>query len=109
MDCHAGSLTAGEGNCIDPNQMEGPAMSLHDLKLGSPDCGDCPIRHRAVCARCESDELKRLEPLYMQIILAVKFSTRFLEARVVCLREQLLKLKHVVAYHPVCLLMSLSL
>ena len=20
-------------------------------------CGDCPIRHRAVCARCETDEL----------------------------------------------------
>ena len=25
------------------------------------ECGDCPIRHRAVCARCESDELERLE------------------------------------------------
>ncbi|MFZ5962471.1 transcriptional regulator FnrL [Thalassococcus sp. BH17M4-6] len=25
------------------------------------DCDDCPIRHRAVCARCESDELERLE------------------------------------------------
>lgn len=25
------------------------------------DCSDCPIRHRAVCARCESDELTRLE------------------------------------------------
>jgi CRP/FNR family transcriptional regulator len=24
-------------------------------------CGDCPIRHRAVCARCESDELAELE------------------------------------------------
>ncbi len=22
-----------------------------------PECGDCPIRHRAVCARCETDEL----------------------------------------------------
>jgi CRP/FNR family transcriptional regulator len=29
----------------------------------SPDCGDCPIRHRAVCARCEPDELKRLEEI----------------------------------------------
>ncbi|SPF79943.1 transcriptional regulator FnrL [Pseudoprimorskyibacter insulae] len=27
------------------------------------DCGDCPIRHRAVCARCESDELDRLEEI----------------------------------------------
>jgi CRP/FNR family transcriptional regulator len=43
--------------------MERPAMSHHDLKLGAPDCGDCPIRHRAVCARCESDELKRLEEI----------------------------------------------
>lgn len=28
-----------------------------------PDCGDCPIRHRAVCARCEPDELARLETM----------------------------------------------
>lgn len=28
-----------------------------------PDCGDCPIRHRAVCARCETDELQRLEEM----------------------------------------------
>lgn len=26
-------------------------------------CSDCPIRHRAVCARCESDELSRLEQI----------------------------------------------
>ena len=26
-------------------------------------CGDCPIRHRAVCARCETDELSRLEQI----------------------------------------------
>jgi len=32
-------------------------------KLGGPNCGDCPIRHRAVCARCESDELARLEEM----------------------------------------------
>lgn len=31
-----------------------------DLSL---DCGDCPIRHRAVCARCDSDELERLEEI----------------------------------------------
>ncbi|MDR5652229.1 transcriptional regulator FnrL [Ruixingdingia sedimenti] len=24
-------------------------------------CGECPIRHRAVCARCETDELAQLE------------------------------------------------
>lgn len=27
------------------------------------DCGDCPIRHRAVCARCEADELERLDQI----------------------------------------------
>ena len=26
-------------------------------------CNDCPIRHRAVCARCEGDELERLEEI----------------------------------------------
>ncbi|MBV7396298.1 transcriptional regulator FnrL [Mameliella sediminis] len=29
----------------------------------APECGDCPIRHRAVCARCESDELESLEQI----------------------------------------------
>lgn len=35
------------------------AKMIHDI----PDCGDCPIRHRAVCARCETDELARLEEI----------------------------------------------
>lgn len=26
-------------------------------------CGDCPIRHRAVCARCEADELADLDAM----------------------------------------------
>lgn len=38
-------------------------MSHHDLKLGAPNCGDCPIRHRAVCARCEADELAQLDAI----------------------------------------------
>ncbi|TKZ22116.1 Crp/Fnr family transcriptional regulator [Shimia litoralis] len=29
----------------------------------SQDCGNCPIRHRAVCARCETDELEVLEEI----------------------------------------------
>ena len=34
--------------------------SLHlDLK----DCSNCPIRHRAVCSRCEPDELETLEDI----------------------------------------------
>ncbi|WP_323763237.1 transcriptional regulator FnrL [Marinovum sp.] len=32
----------------------------HDLSL---QCGDCPIRHRAVCARCDTDELQLLEDI----------------------------------------------
>jgi CRP/FNR family transcriptional regulator len=38
-------------------------MSLHAPKLAPRDCGDCQIRHRAVCARCNSDELVRLEEI----------------------------------------------
>lgn len=29
----------------------------------SPSCSDCPIRHRAVCARCDSEELEQLEAI----------------------------------------------
>ena len=29
----------------------------------SKECGDCPIRHRAVCSRCEPDELTELEAI----------------------------------------------
>ena len=37
---------------------------LNDKTLSaSPDCEQCPIRHRAVCARCESDELEQLEQI----------------------------------------------
>jgi CRP/FNR family transcriptional regulator len=30
---------------------------------GAQNCEDCPIRHRAVCARCETHELERLEEI----------------------------------------------
>ena len=33
------------------------------VNIVSHECSDCPIRHRAVCARCESDELERLEQI----------------------------------------------
>ena len=37
---------------------------LYDApKLAPHDCGDCPLRHRAVCARCDSDELSVLEEM----------------------------------------------
>lgn len=35
---------------------------MQDLSVHQQ-CGDCPIRHRAVCARCETDELARLEQI----------------------------------------------
>ncbi|AWB50430.1 transcriptional regulator [Gemmobacter aquarius] len=38
-------------------------MAHHDLSVVHQQCGDCPIRHRAVCARCESDELQHLEAI----------------------------------------------
>ncbi|MBN2629595.1 MAG: Crp/Fnr family transcriptional regulator [Rhodobacteraceae bacterium] len=39
-------------------------MALHqDSHLLAHDCADCPIRHRAVCAHCESDELTKLEQI----------------------------------------------
>jgi len=31
--------------------------------LSDVDCTDCPIRHRAVCAKCETDELEQLEAI----------------------------------------------
>ncbi len=37
---------------------------MNDLrKLAPADCSDCPIRHRAVCARCDADELARLDEI----------------------------------------------
>ena len=36
-------------------------MFNEQTTAASRDCGDCPIRHRAVCARCETSELERLD------------------------------------------------
>jgi CRP/FNR family transcriptional regulator len=41
-------------------------MARSELALPSPlaeSCASCPIRHRAVCARCDADELDRLETI----------------------------------------------
>ncbi len=38
-------------------------MQQKPLTLKDMDCADCPIRHRAVCARCEADELEQLEAI----------------------------------------------
>ncbi|RDC72838.1 Crp/Fnr family transcriptional regulator [Rhodovulum sp. 12E13] len=37
-----------------------PTTQLESFQM---ECANCPIRHRAVCARCESDELARLEEM----------------------------------------------
>jgi CRP/FNR family transcriptional regulator len=38
-------------------------MPQKQLAFPQADCADCPIRHRAVCARCETDELDKLEAI----------------------------------------------
>lgn len=38
-------------------------MSVSLAPAGHMTCESCPIRHRAVCARCESDELARLDEI----------------------------------------------
>ncbi|MFE3836731.1 transcriptional regulator FnrL [Pseudogemmobacter sonorensis] len=38
-------------------------MALQETPMLHLDCGDCPIRHRAVCARCDADEIGRLEQM----------------------------------------------
>jgi len=38
-------------------------MLKENLKAAPRDCGDCPIRHRAVCARCEAHELEQLDQI----------------------------------------------
>ncbi|WP_316015026.1 transcriptional regulator FnrL [Roseobacter sp. HKCCA0434] len=39
-----------------------PLTAVHGA-LATQDCASCPIRHRAVCARCDSAELGRLESM----------------------------------------------
>ncbi|WP_127902722.1 transcriptional regulator FnrL [Solirhodobacter olei] len=38
-------------------------MDLNDTRFNPQNCGSCPIRHRAVCARCDGDELDLLETM----------------------------------------------
>ncbi len=38
-------------------------MTAIGIKTSPKDCGDCPIRHRAVCSRCEPDELAELDKI----------------------------------------------
>jgi CRP/FNR family transcriptional regulator, anaerobic regulatory protein len=39
------------------HRMNAPGFSI------SPTCSECPIRHRAVCARCDADELAQLDEI----------------------------------------------
>ena len=36
---------------------------MSKLDLFSGNCGECPIRHRAVCSRCDTDEIQTLETM----------------------------------------------
>ncbi len=36
---------------------------MNTAKIDFSACGDCPIRHRAVCSRCETDELEQLNKI----------------------------------------------
>jgi len=36
---------------------------MNEISVIPDACVDCPIRHRAVCAKCESDELERLDSI----------------------------------------------
>lgn len=38
-------------------------MIIDRLNTSPHNCDECPIRHRAVCARCETDELEQLEQI----------------------------------------------
>jgi len=38
-------------------------MSFQTAGAVNVQCGDCPIRHRAVCSRCEADELRKLDAI----------------------------------------------
>jgi CRP/FNR family transcriptional regulator len=44
-------------------EINGDEMPTPQLDSFQMECANCPIRHRAVCARCESDELERLEEI----------------------------------------------
>lgn len=46
--------------------------------LATQDCSSCPIRHRAVCARCDEDELGRLN--------AIKFYKSYAAGQTIAMR-----------------------
>ncbi len=64
---------------LDPDQKNMTALHSHSHRI---DCTACPIRHRAVCAKCEGDELEELN--------RIKFYKTFCAGQVIAIRgEQL--------------------
>src|SRR6056297_1570561 len=55
-------LRGRPGGGLDRDQ-ESAVMPRTQLDEAQMECANCPIRHRAVCARCETDELARLEEM----------------------------------------------
>lgn len=51
---------------------------MKQFEMISGQCSDCPIRHRAVCSRCETDELERLD--------AIKFYRTFSAGQTIAVR-----------------------
>ncbi|MGV6849548.1 MAG: transcriptional regulator FnrL [Marinibacterium sp.] len=48
--------------------------------VATPDCADCPIRYRAVCSRCETDELEALN--------RIKFYKTFQAGQTIAIRGE---------------------
>ena len=56
------SLAWADGDNSTLTQIKSLMANQETLSHG-PNCGDCPIRYRAVCARCDDDELAQLEEI----------------------------------------------
>ena len=69
-------------HCLDPDQ-PGPIMIPHPSYHSTHvQCSECPIRHRAVCARCDSAELRDLDSLKYYRTIPAADAWRQVRARV---------------------------
>ena len=57
---HVSKLVDPARNVLDSDQA---GARMKNEPTFTADCTECPIRHRAVCSRCEPDELKTLEAM----------------------------------------------
>src|SRR5690554_1353209 len=62
VSIHSATLSRFTATILDLDQNM-QRTSLAPVKMVQLTCGDCPIRHRAVCARCDEDELRMLEEI----------------------------------------------